>query len=74
VRAGGSGRIPASLQSFPLAYAGEQPQHVDGNIKHYVTNDQETGRSFVNSVVSKRAIKNLICSHFMSPFPSQIPV
>jgi beta-glucosidase len=33
----------------------EQAQHVVGDIKHYVMNDQETGRFFVNSVISKRA-------------------
>jgi beta-glucosidase len=48
------------VQSSPLAYAGEDPllsetlvgnlmkceqaQHVVGDIEHYVTNDQETGR------------------------------
>ena len=35
----------------------EQAQHVVGDIKHYVMNDQETGRSFVNSVISKRAMQ-----------------
>jgi beta-glucosidase len=35
----------------------EQEQHVVGDIKHYVMNDQETGRFFVNSVISKRAIQ-----------------
>src|SRR5580658_1706546 len=29
----------------------EQAQHVVGDIKHYVMNDQETGRNFVNSVI-----------------------
>ncbi|MGA2730800.1 MAG: glycoside hydrolase family 3 N-terminal domain-containing protein, partial [Terracidiphilus sp.] len=33
----------------------EQEQHVVGDIKHYVMNDQETGRFFVNSVISKRS-------------------
>ena len=28
-----------------------------GNIEHSVTNDQETGRFFVNSVISKRAMQ-----------------
>ena len=32
----------------------EQAQHVVGDIKHYVMNDQETGRFFVNAVISKR--------------------
>jgi beta-glucosidase len=35
----------------------EQAQHVVGDIKHYVMNDQETGRVFVNSVISKRAMQ-----------------
>jgi beta-glucosidase len=35
----------------------EQGQHVIGDIKHYVMNDQETGRSFVNAVISKRAMQ-----------------
>jgi beta-glucosidase len=35
----------------------EQAQHVVGDIKHYVINDQETGRNFVNSVISKRAVQ-----------------
>lgn len=35
----------------------EQAQHVVGDIKHYVMNDQETGRFFVNSVISKRAMQ-----------------
>jgi beta-glucosidase len=30
---------------------------VVGDIKHYVMNDQETGRLFVNSVISKRAME-----------------
>jgi hypothetical protein len=70
---GGSGRIPVSVQRSPLAYAGEDPllsgtvvgnlmkceqvQHVVGDIKHFVMNDQETGRFFVNSVISKRAMQ-----------------
>jgi beta-glucosidase len=32
----------------------EQAQHVVGDIKHYVMNDQETGRLFVNAIISKR--------------------
>jgi beta-glucosidase len=35
----------------------EQAQHVVGDIEHSVTNDQETGRFFVNSVISKRAMQ-----------------
>ena len=35
----------------------EQAQHVVGNIEHSVTNDQEKGRFFVNSVISKRAMQ-----------------
>jgi len=35
----------------------EQAQHVVGDLKHYVMNDQETGRFVVNSIVSKRAMQ-----------------
>jgi beta-glucosidase len=35
----------------------EQAQHVMGDIKHYAMNDQESGRNEVNSVISKRAIR-----------------
>src|SRR5579862_9484257 len=35
----------------------EQAQHVVGDIKHYVMNDQETGRFFVNAVIPKRAMQ-----------------
>ncbi len=35
----------------------EQAQHVVGDIKHYVMNDQETGRNFVNAVISKRGMQ-----------------
>jgi beta-glucosidase len=35
----------------------EQAQHVVGDIKHYVMNDQETGRSGMNAVISKRAMQ-----------------
>src|ERR1700678_1343654 len=35
----------------------EQAQHVVGDIKHYAVNDQETGRFFVNAVISKRAMQ-----------------
>jgi len=64
-------REPRNGRSFE--YAGEDPllsgtvvgnlmkceeaQHVVGDIKHYVMNDQETGRFFVNSVISKRAMQ-----------------
>jgi beta-glucosidase len=35
----------------------EQAQHVVGDLKHYAMNDQETGRSVVNSIISKRAMQ-----------------
>ncbi len=35
----------------------EQAQHVVGDIKHYVMNDQETGRNFVNAIISKRGMQ-----------------
>lgn len=35
----------------------EQAQYVVGDIKHYVMNDQETGRFFVNAVISKKAMQ-----------------
>ena len=35
----------------------EQAQHVIGDIKHYAMNDQETGRNFVNAIISKRAMQ-----------------
>ena len=35
----------------------EQAQHVIGDIKHYAVNDQESGRNEVNSVISKRALR-----------------
>jgi beta-glucosidase len=70
---GGSGRISENVHSFPLAYAGEDPphsgtvvgnlmkceqaQHAVGDTEYYVTNDQETGRFFVNFVISKRAMQ-----------------
>jgi beta-glucosidase len=34
-----------------------QAQHVVGDIKHFVMNDQETGRFFVNSIISKKAMQ-----------------
>jgi beta-glucosidase len=35
----------------------EQAQHIVGDIKHYAMNDQETGRNFVNSIISKRGMQ-----------------
>jgi beta-glucosidase len=35
----------------------EQAQHVVGDIKHYVMNDQETGRNIVDAIISKRAMQ-----------------
>jgi len=35
----------------------EQAQHVIGDIKHYVANDQESGRNEVNVLISKRALQ-----------------
>jgi len=35
----------------------EQNQHVIGDIKHYALNDQETGRSIVNAIISKRPMQ-----------------
>src|ERR1700751_1416978 len=35
----------------------EQAQHVVGDVKHYVLNDQETGRSGGNAIISKRAMQ-----------------
>src|SRR5271165_906759 len=35
----------------------EQAQHVLGDIKHYAVNDQESGRNEVNSIISKRALR-----------------
>jgi beta-glucosidase len=35
----------------------EQAQHVIGDIKHYVANDQESGRNEVNALISKRALQ-----------------
>ena len=35
----------------------EQAGHVVGDMKHYVLNDQETGRNVVNAIISKRALQ-----------------
>jgi beta-glucosidase len=35
----------------------EQAQHVIGDIKHYVMNDQESGRDEVDAIISKRAMQ-----------------
>jgi beta-glucosidase len=35
----------------------EQAWHMAGDIKHSAMNNQETGRSFANSVISKRAMQ-----------------
>ncbi|HYL62643.1 MAG TPA: glycoside hydrolase family 3 C-terminal domain-containing protein [Candidatus Methylomirabilis sp.] len=35
----------------------EQAQHVIGDIKHYAVNDQESGRNEVDSILSKRAMR-----------------
>lgn len=35
----------------------EQAQHVVGDLKHFVVNDQETGRFIVNAIISKRAMQ-----------------
>jgi len=35
----------------------EQAQHVIGDIKHYAVNDQESGRNEVDSVISKRTMR-----------------
>ncbi len=35
----------------------EQEQHVVGDLKHYAVNDQETGRNFVNAVISERGMQ-----------------
>jgi len=34
-----------------------QAQHVLGDLKHYVMNDQETGRMVVNAIISKRGMQ-----------------
>ena len=35
----------------------EQAEHVVGDIKHYAVNDQETGRSIVNALITRRAMQ-----------------
>jgi len=35
----------------------EQAQHVIGDIKHFVLNDQESGRTEVNAIIDKRALR-----------------
>jgi beta-glucosidase len=35
----------------------EQAQHVIGDIKHYAVNDQESGRTEVNVIIGKRALR-----------------
>jgi beta-glucosidase len=35
----------------------EQAQHVLGDIKHYAVNDQESGRNEVDSIITKRALR-----------------
>jgi beta-glucosidase len=35
----------------------EQAQHVIGDIKHYAVNDQEAGRNEVDSIITKRAMR-----------------
>ncbi len=35
----------------------EQAEHVIGDIKHYAVNDQESGRNEVDSIISKRAMR-----------------
>lgn len=35
----------------------EQAQHVIGDIKHYAVNDQESGRNEVDSIISKRVLR-----------------
>jgi beta-glucosidase len=35
----------------------EQAQHVIGDTKHFAVNDQESGRNEVNSIISKRAMR-----------------
>src|ERR1700676_2566588 len=46
----------------------EQEQHIVGDIKHYVMNDQETGRFFVNAAISKQAMQEHVLSVFLSAF------
>ncbi len=35
----------------------EQAQYIIGDMKHYAVNDQESGRSEVNAIISKRALR-----------------
>ena len=35
----------------------EQEQHIIGELKHYTVNDQESGRGLVDSIISKRAMR-----------------
>jgi beta-glucosidase len=35
----------------------EQAQHVVGDIKHFAMNDQDTGRNFVNAIISRRGMQ-----------------
>src|SRR5208337_1413877 len=35
----------------------EQAEHVVGDIKHYAVNDQESGRTEVDAIISKRAMR-----------------
>jgi beta-glucosidase len=35
----------------------EQAQHIIGELKHYAVNDQESGRNLVDSIISKRAMR-----------------
>ncbi len=37
--------------------AGEQAEHVIGDIKHYALNDQESGRNAVNVNIDKRSMR-----------------
>ncbi len=37
--------------------SGVQSQHIMGDIKHYVLNDQETGRNTLNAILDKRSLQ-----------------
>jgi beta-glucosidase len=54
----------------------EQAQHVIGDIKHYVMDDQETGSFFVNSVISKLAMQesDSLAFHFAISIAIPSPV